>query len=93
MTSNHMVFNYAQHHLIYSHDINLYDHWFVLKTLGNTVVSLIDALPEFRKIKIPCQSTVKTWIRCTHKMCTYMFLQNLLLTWIHCVLFVAMLVY
>ena len=26
-------------------------------------------------------------------MCTYMFLQNLVLTWINCVLFVAMLVY
>ena len=92
MIGNQTVFNYARHQLIYSHDINSYYRWFVLNTLGNTVVSLIDALPELCKIKIPCQSTMKTWICCTHKMCTYMFLQNLPLTWVHYVLFVAMLV-
>ena len=88
-----MVFNYARKKLIYLHDINSYYLWFVLNTLGNTVVSLIDALPKLHKIKVPCQSTMKTSICCAHQMCTYMFLQNLLLTWIHYVLFVATLVY
>ena len=68
-----MVFNYAWHQFIYSHDINSYYHWFVLNTLGNTVISLIDVLLELRKIKILSQSTMKTWICCTHQMCTYVF--------------------
>ena len=73
MTSNQMVFYYARNRLIYSHDINSYYHWFVLKALGNTVVSLINALPELHKIKMPCQSTMKTWICCTHEMCIICF--------------------
>ena len=47
MTGNQMVFNYAQHHLIYSHDIKSYYHWLVLKTLGKTVVSLIWCTTQF----------------------------------------------
>ena len=67
MTGNQMAFNYAQHQLIYSHDINSYYHWFVLKRLGKTVVSFINALLDLRKIKIQCQSTMMTWIFCTHQ--------------------------
>jgi hypothetical protein len=92
MTGNQMVFYYARHQITYSHDINSYYRQFVLKTLGKTVVSLIDALPELRKIRLPCQKFNKDFVLTLIKVHVYIS-KNLLLTWIHCVLFVAMLVY
>ena len=62
-----MAFNYVWHQLIYLHDIKSYYCCFVLKTLGKEVVSFIDVLLKLRKIKMPCQSTMKTWIFCTHQ--------------------------
>ena len=59
-----MVFYYARHQFIYSHDINSYYRWFVLKTFGNAIVSLIDALPKFRNIKVPWRPVYVALIKC-----------------------------
>ena len=75
------------------HDVKSYYHWFVLKTLGNTVVSLINALLELRKIKTSMSKYHEDLDILHSWKCMYTFLWYFLLTWVHYVLFMAMIVY